>query len=41
MLPASTPLAVADIPLLYETGHESDFDVVVVAACEPDEQIRG
>ena len=26
--------------LLYETGHESDFDVVVVAACEPDEQIR-
>ncbi len=40
MLPANTPLAVADIPLLYETGHESDFDVVVVAACEPDEQIR-
>jgi dephospho-CoA kinase len=40
MLPGSTPLAVADIPLLYETGHEADFDVVVVAACEPDEQIR-
>lgn len=40
MLPASTPFAVADIPLLYETRHESDFDVVVVAACEPDEQIR-
>jgi dephospho-CoA kinase len=40
MLPADTPLAVADIPLLYETGHDSDFDVVVVAACEPDEQIR-
>ncbi len=40
MLPANTPLAVADIPLLYETGHEGDFDVVVVAACEPDEQIR-
>ena len=40
MLPANTPFAVADIPLLYETGHESDFDVVVVAACEPDEQIR-
>ena len=39
-LPANTPLAVADIPLLYETGHERDFDVVVVAACEPDEQIR-
>jgi dephospho-CoA kinase len=40
MLPANTPLAVADIPLLYETGHEADFDVVVVAACEPEEQIR-
>jgi dephospho-CoA kinase len=40
MLPASTPFAVADIPLLYETRHESDFEVVVVAACEPEEQIR-
>jgi dephospho-CoA kinase len=34
------PFAVADIPLLYETGREVDFDVVVVAACEPDEQLR-
>ena len=34
------PFAVADIPLLYETGREADFDVVVVAACEPDEQLR-
>jgi dephospho-CoA kinase len=40
MLPANSPLAVADIPLLYETGHEGDFDVVVVAACEPEVQIR-
>lgn len=32
--------ALADIPLLFETGHEDDFDVVVVAACEPDEQVR-
>jgi dephospho-CoA kinase len=32
--------AVADIPLLYETGREGDFDTVVVAACEPDEQVR-
>ena len=32
-LPAGTSSAVADIPLLYETGHDSDFDVVVVAAC--------
>jgi dephospho-CoA kinase len=39
-LPPSTALAVADIPLLYETRHEDDFDAVVVAACEPAEQIR-
>ena len=38
-LPPS-PFAVADIPLLYETGRESDFDVVVVAACEPEDQLR-
>jgi dephospho-CoA kinase len=31
---ASTPgFAIADIPLLYETGHERDFDRVVVTAC--------
>ena len=35
-----TPLAVADIPLLFETGHEGDFDRVVVVACSPDEQVR-
>jgi dephospho-CoA kinase len=34
------PFAVADIPLLYETGHESDFDTVVVTACRPEEQVR-
>jgi dephospho-CoA kinase len=32
--------AVADIPLLYETGHESEFDSVVVTACDPEEQVR-
>jgi dephospho-CoA kinase len=26
---------IADIPLLFETGREREFDVVVVAACEP------
>ena len=26
---------IADIPLLFETGREKDFDVVVVAACAP------
>lgn len=37
---SGTPYAVADIPLLFETGHGTDFDVVVVTACPPDEQIR-
>jgi dephospho-CoA kinase len=39
-LPRETPFAVADIPLLFETGHEGDFDQVVVVACPPDEQVR-
>lgn len=38
--PPGTRIAIADIPLLYETGHEHDFDVVVVCACEPFEQLR-
>ena len=29
------PAAIADIPLLFETGHERDFDAVVVARCPP------
>jgi len=33
-------LAVADIPLLFETAHEGDFDVVIVAACSLEEQLR-
>ncbi len=36
--PADTLLAVADIPLLFETGRERDFDAVVVAACPPEMQ---
>ena len=39
-LPAATGLAIADIPLLFETGHEHDFDAVIVCACSPDEQVR-
>ncbi len=39
-LPGDTALAVADIPLLFETGHAGDFDRIVVAACSPDEQVR-
>lgn len=38
--PAGTAVAIADIPLLFETGHEHDFDRVVVCACEPFEQLR-
>ncbi len=34
----SAALAVADIPLLFETGRESAFDRVVVTACAPDRQ---
>jgi dephospho-CoA kinase len=32
-------VAVAGIPLLYETGRERDFDVVVVTICRPEQQI--
>ena len=39
-LPPGTRLAIADIPLLYETGHEHDFERVIVAACDPEEQVR-
>lgn len=39
-LPVGTAVAVADIPLLFETGHEHDFDKIVVAACSPQEQLR-
>lgn len=34
------PAGVADIPLLYETGRDDQFDVVIVAACRPDQQIE-
>lgn len=39
-LPPKTPLAIADIPLLFETGQEHDFDRVIVCACDPAEQLR-
>ena len=32
-------ISVTDIPLLYETGHEGDFDAVVVTNCRPDQQL--
>jgi len=34
------PFAIADIPLLYETGRDADFEAVIVAACDADTQIR-
>jgi dephospho-CoA kinase len=38
-LPENTPFAVADIPLLYETGREAEFDGVIVVACDRQTQI--
>ena len=32
-------LAVVDVPLLFETGHASDFDRVIVTACTPATQV--
>ena len=32
-LPKRTPFAVADIPLVYETRRDKDFDAVIVVAC--------
>ena len=39
-LPPGIRIAMADIPLLFETGHIHDFDRVVVVACDPREQLR-
>ena len=39
-LPQETPVSVADIPLLFETGRAADFDRVVVVACSREEQRR-
>jgi dephospho-CoA kinase len=36
-LPAGTRVAIADLPLLFETGHQHEFEVVIVCACAPDE----
>lgn len=38
-LSGSYPLAVVDVPLLYETGHARDFDSVIVTACSPSTQL--
>jgi len=33
------PFAIVDVPLLYETGAEKNFDRVVVTACSPELQL--
>jgi dephospho-CoA kinase len=38
--PPKTRLAIADVPLLFETGHNHDFDRVIVTACSAAEQMR-
>jgi dephospho-CoA kinase len=38
--PARYPLAIADIPLLYEVGRDADFDAVIVTAVDPETQVR-
>ena len=39
-LAPGTRLAIADIPLLFETGQHHDFDRVIVTACDAAEQLR-
>ena len=34
------PVVVVDVPLLYETGHEGDFDVVIATVCSPELQVQ-
>jgi dephospho-CoA kinase len=34
-----SPLAIVDIPLLYETGHAADFDRVMATLCLPANQM--
>ena len=33
------PMAIVDIPLLYETGRAADFDKVIVTMCPPEVQL--
>jgi len=38
--PARHPFAIADIPLLFETGGYRDYDTVIVTACDPETQVK-
>lgn len=37
---ARHPIAIADIPLLYETGSDTLYSAVIVTACDPEEEVR-
>jgi dephospho-CoA kinase len=39
-LPKRTPFAVADVPLLYETGRDKEFQSVIVVACPREMQLQ-
>lgn len=39
-LPKRTPFAVADIPLLFETGRDKQFEQVIVVACPREMQLQ-
>jgi dephospho-CoA kinase len=39
-LPKRTPFAVADIPLVFETNRDKEFDAIIVVACPRDMQLR-
>jgi dephospho-CoA kinase len=39
-LPPTQPFAIADIPLLYETGRAGEFDAIIVTTCDPEAQVR-
>lgn len=38
-LDPATAVSVAEIPLVYETGRDREFDAVIVAACDPQRQL--
>jgi len=39
-LPKRTPFAIADIPLVFETGRDKDFDAIIVVACPREMQLQ-
>jgi dephospho-CoA kinase len=40
LMTSDAAFGIADIPLLFETGRQAEFDAVIVAACSPDTQLR-